>query len=379
MSASTRWLSVLHVLPEYRNGGVETVTANIARAMSKCGWHSTAYFWCKRPDPSRLHVGPWLSTSWADECSLGTLLARAQFDVITCHIWAAHKIAKVVRRLAPAAPLIVTCHGIKLPWPIPPQTDAVVAVAEASRRALNCSESIDVRVILNGIDLDIFHPGSPSEVPHKRVLLWIGRSTDPDKNLAAFLTLASRFDPARYEFWIVDGDGTSAVEGIGEWAGLTVRAFSRLSQYEMCELYHRVAASSGCLVVTSRAEGCPLSIPEAMGCGCPVVASAVGGIPEVITDGHDGLLFDLSDGASRCADLVRTVTDGPARGEIVRNGLETVRKRFCVKSTAEQYVGLFRDLLGGNRRKKNRLPSILAHWGWSAAYLSRHRLISMRR
>lgn len=49
------------------------------------------------------------------------------------------------------------------------------------------------------------------------------------------------------------------------------------------------------LVHASLGENMPLTLIEAFSCGRPVIAAAVGGIPEVITNGVDGLFWNLDD------------------------------------------------------------------------------------
>jgi glycosyltransferase involved in cell wall biosynthesis len=45
------------------------------------------------------------------------------------------------------------------------------------------------------------------------------------------------------------------------------------------------------LLITSLFEGCPLALLEAMAAAMPIVASSVGGIPDVLEHGKEGLLF----------------------------------------------------------------------------------------
>ncbi|HEY8526441.1 MAG TPA: glycosyltransferase [Acidimicrobiales bacterium] len=64
--------------------------------------------------------------------------------------------------------------------------------------------------------------------------------------------------------------------------------------------------------LSSRFEGLPIALLEAMACGVPPVVTRVGGIPEVVTDGRDGVLVDPGDPAGLAAALGALLAD-PAR------------------------------------------------------------------
>ncbi len=63
------------------------------------------------------------------------------------------------------------------------------------------------------------------------------------------------------------------------------------NQEELRELYLK----SDVAVLSSFAEGVPVVLMEAMSTGVPCVAPRINGIPELIRDGIDGLLFTASD------------------------------------------------------------------------------------
>jgi glycosyltransferase involved in cell wall biosynthesis len=68
--------------------------------------------------------------------------------------------------------------------------------------------------------------------------------------------------------------------------------------------------------LSSRFEGLPIALLEAMATGVAPVATKVGGIPEVVTDGHDGLLVDPGDPEGMSEALDRLRVDDTLRGQI---------------------------------------------------------------
>jgi glycosyltransferase involved in cell wall biosynthesis len=98
---------------------------------------------------------------------------------------------------------------------------------------------------------------------------------------------------------------------------------------------------------TSRHEGLPMSVLEAMASARAVVAAKVGGIPEIITDGEDGLLVEgrrPAEFARRCLELIGSAD---LRGSIGRSAVKTVSARFSAQRMADNYAGLYRRLCGG--------------------------------
>ena len=69
-------------------------------------------------------------------------------------------------------------------------------------------------------------------------------------------------------------------------------------------------------VLSSRFEGLPIALLEAMATGVAPVATRVGGIPEVITDGQDGLLVDPGDPATLAGALDRVLVDDALRDRL---------------------------------------------------------------
>jgi glycosyltransferase involved in cell wall biosynthesis len=84
------------------------------------------------------------------------------------------------------------------------------------------------------------------------------------------------------------------------------------------------------LVLPSLQEPFGRSIIEAMALGTPVIASRVGGIPEVLDDGDDGLLVPPADDLGLSQALERLVADEQLRATLAQRAEHKVRERFDV-------------------------------------------------
>jgi glycosyltransferase involved in cell wall biosynthesis len=112
---------------------------------------------------------------------------------------------------------------------------------------------------------------------------------------------------------IVAGDGPdrAALEARTTELGLEGRSrfLGSVSRDQVLRLFGAADAS----VLSSAWENFPHTVVEALAVGCPVIATAVGGVPEVIRDGENGLLVPPNDVAALAVAIRRFFEDGALR------------------------------------------------------------------
>ncbi len=105
-------------------------------------------------------------------------------------------------------------------------------------------------------------------------------------------------------------------------------------------------------VQPSITEGLPLAVVEAAAAGLPIVASRVGGIPEIITGGYDGLLVPPADPHALAA-AIQELLDHPERArQLGQNARQTAFERFSAEKMAAAYMELYRALLQSKSGRK---------------------------
>ena len=104
--------------------------------------------------------------------------------------------------------------------------------------------------------------------------------------------------------------------------------------------------SFGAFVLSSLNEGLGLSILEAQCLGLPVVATDVGGIPEIITAGRNGMLVPPGAPRALARAILRLAGNARLRRELGRRGARSARQ-FSAERMVDRTVALYRTLLDG--------------------------------
>jgi glycosyltransferase involved in cell wall biosynthesis len=98
-------------------------------------------------------------------------------------------------------------------------------------------------------------------------------------------------------------------------------------------------------VLSSDSESFPNALLEAMACGCCVIGSNVGGVPELIQDGENGLLFRTGDVNDLVAKLARVIQSRELRDRLGSSAARSARESFSMEIAVRKTESLYEELL----------------------------------
>ena len=104
-------------------------------------------------------------------------------------------------------------------------------------------------------------------------------------------------------------------------------------------------ASCSTFILPSHFEGMPMSLLEAMGHGLACIATDVGGIPQVIKNGENGILIRPKAPDEIASALISLLNDSSLRKRLGEAGAQTVRRNFDARENVEKILSLYRSLL----------------------------------
>ena len=238
---------------------------------------------------------------------------RLRPDVVHAH-WLAPA-GWVASRLG--VPFVVTMHGSdahlasggvarSLARQVMAKAAGVGVVSEALAAAWP-----GVDVLPMPVCLPVAGPWAPPPSPPVR-LVAVGRNA-PEKGFDVLLAALAHLRSQGTEFHLdLFGEGTQSLGGHGPVDRATIAA---------------ALAQAHAMVVPSRREGLGLVAAEALLAGCPVIASDVGGLPELVEDGVDGVLVPAGDPVALAAAIERLPLPAPVGRLVARHEPAAVAAR----------------------------------------------------
>jgi glycosyltransferase-like protein len=226
-------------------------------------------------------------------------------------------------------------------------------VSKYWRDALKRDYGYDSTIAYNGLDPEDFAdlPTRRSKVP---MVLFVG-GLEPRKGLE-YLVHAMEYVVARVPNARLTAVAKTGFKGTDEWGwfealadrlGLlgSVEFLESVSQEKLLQLY----ADCDVVALPSKTEGWGLSLMEAMACEKPVVASRVGGVPELVRDGTDGILVEAGDVKGLASAITNLLEDRDLARRMGASGKQRVLD-YSWDDTAEVVLGEYEKALTGSPR-----------------------------
>jgi glycosyltransferase involved in cell wall biosynthesis len=233
--------------------------------------------------------------------------------------------------------------------------DQILTVSEASRVDIEREYGVAherVRVVGNGINLDVFHP---PRAPHERPRMRLITTLSADAPLKGFRYLLDALHALRPRYPQIQltvigkpGAETDTEERIRTLGlGDIVRFTGYVDVSEIARHY----AESTLAVVPSLYEGFGFPAGEAMACEVPVVSTRAGALPEVVgEDDRCGLLVPPRDGRALAGAIGALLDDPSRRAAMGAAGRKRVLEQFTWKRAAERTVDAYREAIEARRR-----------------------------
>ncbi len=222
-----------------------------------------------------------------------------------------------------------------------------------------CTSSVMVKELENhgiervdlwqrGVDTEMFQPHLASaqmrsrlsqENPEDPLLLYVGR-VSAEKQIDQIKPVLEAIPNARLAI-VGDGPNREALEA--HFAGTKTNFVGYLEGLELASAF----ASADAFVFPSRTETLGLVLLEAMAAGCPVVAARSGGIPDIVTDGVNGYLFEPDD-PDGAITATKSLLEAKEIREELRINARTEAEQWGWAAATRQLQGYYRGVLSAS-------------------------------
>jgi glycosyltransferase involved in cell wall biosynthesis len=307
---------------------------------------------------------------------LRALVVAGRFDVVHFHLPYTAALGRLAVATVPRAErpsVVYTEHSL---WNLAAvvtkginragigRDQSLIVVSQAAHDALPPVLRRRARVIVHGVSRtqadqltarrDEFRAEVRAElgVPDGELLLLTVANLRPEKGYDVLLDathiLAERKVPVRV---VAVGGGPTEDEVRARHLALGLG--DRLQLLGQRQDVLRLMAAADIYVLASHQEGMPVTLMEATSVGLPIVATSVGGVPQVITDGVEGLIVPPGD-PERLADALQRVAADPVLRDRLGRAARDKSAMFDVTGASREIEGIYRDITEHRRDEHDR-------------------------
>jgi glycosyltransferase involved in cell wall biosynthesis len=224
----------------------------------------------------------------------------------------------------------------------------VVTVHQVFMRTNYPEVAYKTSFIPTGVDLDRFS-NTPVPAETKKVT-FIGRIELSSKwkgieQLLQAMVIVLKSEPSAILELVGGGDALDMYRNRAKELGIENNVEINGPKYanELVEVYKNTTVVV--LPSTSDSEAFSVTLVEAMASGRPIIGTKMGGTPQVITDGENGLLVPAKDPKALAQAILRVISDHDFASRLGSNGA-VMSKNFSWDIQTEKYTKLFEEILG---------------------------------
>jgi N-acetyl-alpha-D-glucosaminyl L-malate synthase BshA len=230
------------------------------------------------------------------------------------------------------------------------ESDGVTAVSEAIKQQTIALFGIDkdIEVIHNFVNTEVFKPDhsicarlSFTQDDHK-IVMHLSNFRPVKRAADVIETFRLLHEQVKSKLVLIgDGPDLSLVEHLAKQYGIEDDVIFLGSQ----DSVESLLPAADLFLLPSQTESFGLAALEAMSCGVPVIASRTGGLPEVVTHGVDGYLYEVGDVASMGKAAVELLQDSTKLSQMKGAARATAVNRFASDILVKQYEDYYLSMI----------------------------------
>jgi glycosyltransferase involved in cell wall biosynthesis len=352
-------MRIVHAVDCMEVGGAETLVSQMCRLQREQG-HDPCVFTVGTLGPlgEKLRdegfvVQPHMGRSWS-EAPLGFFRAfkRRRPDVVHLHNARPTIYGAAAARMAGVPSIVSTRHGlVAAPRRLPVELkyalaaaccDWIVGICDATVNNLKSVHTVPARKIVR-----VYNGAAPLQrvaieqrPPNSGfTLLYAGRLA-PVKNhgllLNAFRAAHSVMPDLR--LWMVgDGMERKKLEKLAAELGISEKVTFWGQQLDVAPFF----SAADAFIMSSEAEGLPISLLQGLSLGLPAIVTDVGGMAEAIQISRAGITVSATDPSEMVAAILRLAGSESERRQFSTSAEAAYRARFTPKIMSDAYMDLY--------------------------------------